>query len=521
MCHRHMVCLLKGLVCMFELEAYTYSSCAGCCGRCNEVTQGLCCRLVTLLLLFYQHNRLHTPESIAEGIMASRGRFAGSSTATPTARQLPAAVSPVAQQPDSYPQLAVAALHLADRSAGQRQAVQQLHHRLQHLAVNCGCRADLQALLQQCRPKQLTLRTVPAITDALRLIEYDMYSEDQFDRVAEAVFGGVLPGALRLQLPLGTSLRTLVIDTRGTAAGVEVDDRAILAITSSCRQLASLQVTAVLRFGHAGGVSVAGLRDLRQLSLFDTRFEAVNFLLKLAADAPADDHLQEMRRLMARLLHCTYFGVSAGGFLIAAVLRGHRYLRAATLLGLAALALPVTAACAAETVPMQQWSAARLCVLAVKLAGSAPFVVRRCWLPPQLEQLHLRGCVLRCHMHCNNCGRQAVQARQQSLQVTVEEVSSSNGSSGCGADDGGPGEPRGGGGGSSSSRGRSLQAIVRHRILRGQQLGYYPSLSGLIRKVLLAPCVPFIVTVAARAGIVWLLGRRRQAAHVPSRLLGR
>lgn len=300
----------------------------------------------------------------------------------------------------------------------------------------------------------------------------------------------------------------LEIDTARTLAGVEVDDKTLLAISRNCRRLETLQIRARLRFGADGGSALRSLHSLQQLLLWDWRWQSVCFLLLLAADAPEDD-MPEIRRIMSRMLQRTYYCVSVGGFAIAAALRGRTVLRAAALLGMAALALPVTAVCASGTVPLQHWQAARLCAAAAQRASRPAFVVRPCWLPPQLRELQLHECVLRCHKHCLSCSRSC--DRQASSQLQVEVLPAhcdlpDNRHAGHCSNRGGVWDRS-----SINSSIDKLQsrAAVRRLIRAGRQEGLYPNLWGLVARVLLAPCLPFAVTVAARAGLILLVKRKR------------
>jgi hypothetical protein len=371
---------------------------------------------------------------------------------------------------------------------------------------------DLKPLLQLWSPQQLTVITLPAITDALQLSAGNSSLLGRYYfQVSAALFAGAIPGPLRVEFPLGSSLRVLEIDTSRTCAGVEVDDRTLLSISRSCKQLESLQVRALLRFGADGGAALRSLQNLRQLLLWDRRWQSVFFLLLLAADAPEDD-MPEMRRIMSRMLQRTYYCVSVGGFAIAAALKGRTVLRAAALLGMAALALPVTAVCASGTVPLQHWQAARLCAAAAQRASRPPFVVRPCWLPPQLQQLQLHDCVLRCHKHCPNCSRSLDQQAISQLQVVELPAH-------CDSSDNKLVSHRSSRGvwdrSSIHSVSDKLQprAAVRQLIRAGRQEGLYPNLWGLVARVLLAPCLPFAVTVAARAGLILLLRRKRLSKH--------
>jgi hypothetical protein len=70
--------------------------------------------------------------------------------------------------------------------------------------------------------------------------------------------------------------------------------------------------------------------------------------------------------------------------------------------------------------------------------------------------------------------------------------------------------------GSSSSTAAELLAAVRREIRAGRKEGLYPTMWGVVGKLLLGPVLPFAVTVAARAGILWLL--RGNTQHVRLRL---
>lgn len=365
-------------------------------------------------------------------------------------------------------------------------------HPLQRLTVYSGCWVQVAPLLSLCSPRELSIATLPAITDGLfdRATGRSQLGRYWF-QVSAAYCAGAIPGAVRLSIQLGCSLRVLSIDTSRTGAGVEVDDQTLRAISLSCKQLQILEIKALLQFGAIGGAELRSLPCLQQLLLWDLRWQSVKFLMQLAADAPEDD-MPDLRRVMSRLLQRTYFCFSTGGFAIAAALRGHRTLRAAALIGMAALALPVTAACASGTIPLQDWQAARLCAAAAQRAGRPPFVLRPCWLPPSLQRLQLHDCVLRCHRRCPACDSSV--ALQDARQLQVEQLSAQEDAT----------DSTGGSRSGSASK-LGTHAAVRREIRSGRRDGLYPRLWGLVGKVLLAPVVPFAVTVAARAGLVWLL----------------
>lgn len=446
--------------------------------------------------------RLRSPEAIVEAMLPAH-RAARIPAATAAAR---AALDVVPWQP-----AAAASAPQADADAGQAEGARRPRP-LQHLTVQSGCWADLKPLLQLWSPQQLTVCTLPAITDALQLSSRNSSLLGRYYfQVSAALFAGAIPGSLRVDFPLGSALRVLEIDTARTLAGVEVDDKTLLAISRNCRRLETLQIRALLRFGADGGSALRSLHSLQQLLLWDRRWQSVCFLLLLAADAPEDD-MPEMRRIMSRMLQCTYYCVSVGGFAIAAALRECTVLRAAALLGMATLALPVTAVCASGTVPLQHWQAARLSAAAAQRASRPPFVVRPCWLPPQLRELQLHDCVLRCHKHCLSCSRSC--DRQASSQLQVEVLPAH-----CDAPDNrhaGQCSNRGVWDRSSingSSYKLQSRAAVRRLIRAGRQEGLYPHLWGLVARVLLAPCLPFAVTVAARAGLILLFKRKRLGRH--------
>jgi hypothetical protein len=313
-------------------------------------------------------------------------------------------------------------------------------------------------------------------------------------QVSAAYCAGAIPGAVRLPLPLGLSLRVLRIDTSRTAAGVEVDDQTLRAISITCKQLQVLEIRALLHFGAIGGAELHSLPCLQQLLLWDLRWQSVQVLMQLAANAPEDD-MPDFRRVMLRLVQRTYFCFSACSFVITAALRGHVMLRTAALGGMVALALPVTAACSSTLVPLQDWQAARLCAAAVQSAGRPPFVLRACWLPPRLQRLQLHDCALRRHWRCPACNSSVAlqDARQLQVEQLLAEGDSANSTPG---------------GWSSNASKLDTGAAVRREIRSGRRDGLYPSLWGLLGKVLLAPAVPFAVTVAARAGLIWLAEHR-------------
>jgi hypothetical protein len=271
-----------------------------------------------------------------------------------------------------------------------------------------------------------------------------------------------------------------------------VDDQTLRAISIGCKQLQILEIRALMHFGAVGGAELRSLPCLQQLLLWDLRWQSVQFLMQLAADAP-EDNMPDLRRALSRLLQRTYFCFTAGGFCIKAALWGHRTLQYAALVGMAALALPFTTACATGTIPLQDWHAARLCAAAAQSAGRPPFVLRPCWLPPSLQRLQLYDCVLRCHRRCPACNSSV--ALQDTRQLEVEQLSADAGT----ADSTG--------GGSSASR-LGTRAAVRREIRSGRRDGLYPSFWRLAGKLLLAPAVPFAVTVAARAGLLWLIDQR-------------
>lgn len=447
-------------------------------------------------------NRLQSPESLAGALLLAKGaaRHAAVKAAalSATASQHAQCAALQVQPWDAAAAVAVAEGQQQSVGAGAEAGAQDVStrkvtHPLQHLAVQCGCWVDLQGLVQQCSPETLTVFTLPAVTDAL---QHGYSSCSALGRywfqVAIAFFAGATPAALRMQLPAGLNLRVLNIDTTRTCAGLEVDDRALLTISSNCRQLQTLQVKALLRFGDDGGAALLSMQDLQQLQLWDLRWNHVYFLLQLAADAPGDDR-RALRRCMSTRLQRIYYAVSIGGFAIAAALRGHRVLRAAALLGMAALALPATAACSGMLIPLQEWQAARLCAAAARRAGQPAFAVRPCWLPASLQRLQLHDCVLRCHRHCPAC--RSSRTQQQCDHLHVELLL---------AQEGPP----------TSRPRRNLllgerqlvsKAAVTRVIREGQRRRWLPSLRGLVGQVLLAPCVPFAVTLAGKVGLSWFL----------------
>lgn len=364
----------------------------------------------------------------------------------------------------------------------------------------CGSRPDLQQLLQLCRVAQLSVSTLPAVADLVPQYDQHAPSEDLsvlWSQSAAASLFGSVPAPLRLQLPQGCTLCVLDVDTSRTSAGIEVDDRALLAITSSCPFLRCLKITALLRFGQDAGASLRTMQQLQELHLRDTREQAVQHLLKLAAAAPEDDQ-EEMRHVMRRLLDRTYFVVSLAAFVVSDLFKHHKFYRRGALLAIHALALPTTAALTSCLVPEQHWKAALLCWASVRLAGRAPFVLRPCWLPPTLQLLHLEGCVVESHKRCRSCSsRQDGIAGLQLPQRGAGHASCSAGASS-----------------SAGSDGRRLLAAVRMEIRAGRKLGVFPRFSGLVSKVLLRPFVPFVVTLCARAGVRWAL--RQQFAHRPA-----
>lgn len=404
----------------------------------------------------------------------------------------------------------------AEPTAAAQSGAPVQQHGLQHLLVSCGCFVDLQPLLQLCCPERLTLATLPAITDALHRAGW---LGRYVSHVSIAYLTGAIPAPLRVQLPVGASLRELQIDTTRTGAGIEVDDRALLAITSSCRQLQRLRIKARLTFGHDAGTALRGLQDLRELLLWDTRWQSVQFLLRLAADASQADTWPEMRHAMQRILRRLYYCVTCGGFAVEAVLRGRRVLCTLAWVGIAALALPVSTAATTAAMPVHEMQAARMCAAALRTARRQPFLVRPCWLPASLRLLQLHDATLRCHRHCAGCSclalqsgsvpRQAVQQLQVVQLQIQEEISGIRFDHDCSS--------RESINGSSSSTAAELLAAVRREIRAGRREGLYPTMWGVVGKLLMGPVLPFAVTVAARAGILWLL-RGNSSQHVRLKL---
>lgn len=122
----------------------------------------LTCRLVfscTPLYVLHVACRLCSPEAVVEAMLPAR-RTACIPAATAAAR---AALDVVPWQP-----AAAASAPQADADTGQAEGAKRPRF-LQHLTVQSGCWADLKPLLQLWSPQQLTVCTLPAITDALQL----------------------------------------------------------------------------------------------------------------------------------------------------------------------------------------------------------------------------------------------------------------------------------------------------------------------------------------------------------------
>lgn len=467
-------------------------------------------------------HRLRTAESLAEATVISHTGIAARSAASLAAGtgsvtnfgQHAAAHSPQSTQ-DPTPRLLAAQQHrplvaaAAAPSAVQpgAQAASQTHHRLRHLRLSCGCRADLQPLLQLCCPEQLTIATLPAITDAL----WAAHTWHQHPSVGQyllqtgnAFLTGAIPVPLRVKLPVGASLRVLHIDTTRTCAGMEFDDRALLDLTSSCQQLQVLRVRALLCFGQDAGPALRRLQGLQELQLSDVRWQSVQSLLLLAAEASQITDSDEMREVALQLLRWLSFCITSGGFAVEATLRGHRVWRGLAWVAMTALALPVSTAATAAAVPVHKVLAARLSAAALRAARRETFVVRPCWLPHSLRLLQLQDATLRCHRHCMGCACSVAQGshppRLHVVQLQVQHdfagthrLQHSSGAS-WGSSTGG-----------SSSGAAALLAAVKRELKAGRRQGLYPRLWGVVSRVMLVPLVPFAVAVTARAGVRKLL----------------
>jgi hypothetical protein len=373
---------------------------------------------------------------------------------------------------------------------------------LQHLRLWIGRCEDLCPLLQLCQHTHLTLTSVPAVSDALqRTRQCELgglpWLEKLWFDVSKDVLAGAIPGALRLQLPVSSTLRVLHIDCARTDAGVELDDRALLTITTSCQHLRDLKVRALLTFGDNAGASLRNLHELQGLMLWDTRWQTVWAMLRLAACGLYDvAHEPELQQTAYWQLQRAYYTTSATAIFAAAASGGDLASIAGAVLGLAAVTLPTIVKCWQVLIPRQSWQAGQLCALAAGKARQAAFAVRPCWLPLQLRVLQLHDCALCCHKGCGRCHAQQGQPQQQllvqqlPLQFRPDWAASTLASSSSYSKSS-----------SSSVDGldaASMRAAVLDHLDAGRRSGLYPVLWQLARRVILSPVVPFAVTALAR-----------------------
>jgi hypothetical protein len=221
-------------------------------------------------------------------------------------------------------------------------------------------------------------------------------------------------------------LQELTIDTSCTYSGIKFDDRALLLVTGGCPQLRRLCIKALLRFGDDGGSSLRSLRHLQELAVTDLWWMSVCHLLQLAAEAPRVDGRQQafenVESMVIGVLNPYYLSVLAAGWWLSTALKGFSSLRAAALLGLTALAVPLVAELATVVVPPLQWKRARLCAAAVQQATQRPFALRPCWLPQSLQLLSLQDCEVCCHRQCERCRRRWDMYMQAGSQLQVQLV---------------------------------------------------------------------------------------------------
>ncbi|WIA37944.1 hypothetical protein OEZ86_001321 [Tetradesmus obliquus] len=167
--------------------------------------------------------------------------------------------------------------------------------RLWKLTVRCGASCDLMDILQHAAPVELALVTLPSLVDVLPTLGWPL-------QVAAASPG---PAKLRVNFPAEqcSSLGSLYINTAHTRAGMVIDDKLLISISSSCPNLRCLKLKGVLGFSSSGGEAMrTGLSKLQVLSLRDTRRQALQQLARLAVAAdsaiePDEDQAHRLEEL--------------------------------------------------------------------------------------------------------------------------------------------------------------------------------------------------------------------------------
>jgi hypothetical protein len=198
------------------------------------------------------------------------------------------------------------------------------------------------------------------------------------------------------------------IDTSRTRAGMVIDDKLMISISSSCPNLRLLNLKGVLRLSSSGGEALRiGLRKLQVLRLHDTQRQAVQQLARLAAATGAAAEPAQELELRLQQLHAAEEDLEVLCCLLLASSMSFARVRHRVARWLAAVVSSVTLAAAPLTVCEVLMHAAwrRQQQVAKQLHDSACGLqklprIMCCWLPPQLDLLQLAGCCLDRHKSC-------------------------------------------------------------------------------------------------------------------------
>jgi hypothetical protein len=277
-------------------------------------------------------------------------------------------------------------------------------HRLTQLTLHCSASCDLTDTLQHAAPAELVPVTVPSLIDVLPALDWPL-------DLAAASPG---PAKFRVNFPAAacSSLESMCIDTSRTRAGMIIEDKLMISISSSRPNLQWLKLKGVLRFSSSGAEAMrSGLSKLQVLRLHDAQRQAVQQLARLAAATGAAAEPAQESELRLQQLHAAEEDLEVLCCLLLASSMSFSRVRHRVARWLAAVVSSMTLAAAplavCEVLMHAVWT--RQQQVAKQLYDSAcglrqlPRVIC-CWLPPQLELLQLAGCFLDCHKsRCCQC----------------------------------------------------------------------------------------------------------------------